>query len=272
MFGRLLKHEWRSNAATLWILSACALGASILAAVMLRSLMELRADDNPFAAAGIGMTLMFLILGIFAYYAAVQIILLVRFYKNKFTDEGYLTFTLPVNSHQIFLSSLLNMFFWTLISTLVLILCLIIMVAIGVDPSEMSPSDPSDNAFDAMISNLPPAWLILIQILFGFLSGLITPMTCLTVGATVAKKHKILAAFGIYYVISMIASTVESIISVAFSQDFLDAGMSGTLDIMNQMSEYTTRVSIVGLLVQVVMATGCYFLSTYLMKRKLNLN
>lgn len=269
MFGRLLKHEWRSNAVTLWILSACALGASVLAAVMLRYLMQLREDANAFAAAGLGMGLMFLIFGIIAYSVAVQIILLVRFYKNKFTDEGYLTFTLPVNSHQIFLSSLLNMFLWTLISTLVMILCILIMLVFGMDIEELLASYPADEIIDAVSLGTPPPALILVQGILGVLSGLIIPMTCLTIGATVAKKHKILAAFGIYYAISMITNTVESIISVALSVDYLSTDI---LDTAEQMTEYTTRVSIVNLLVQLIIATGCYFLSTYLMKRKLNLN
>ena len=40
--------------------------------------------------------------------AASLFFMIYRFYKRCFTDEGYLTFTLPVTNHQILLSSIIN--------------------------------------------------------------------------------------------------------------------------------------------------------------------
>lgn len=46
------------------------------------------------------------------------VIMVYRFYKNLMTDEGYLTFTLPVSTHAILLSKLLTAVIWSVATAL----------------------------------------------------------------------------------------------------------------------------------------------------------
>jgi hypothetical protein len=132
MFTKLLKHEWKSTGKLLGILSLGALGIGVLAAVVLRLLVtygEAAWDSDSVLVLVIpmlGMMLFFMFLGLVVYSVGTMIYLLIRFYKNKFTDEGYLTFTLPVNSRQIFLSSAVYILVWQVISGLV------VAVAVGI--------------------------------------------------------------------------------------------------------------------------------------------
>ena len=263
MFAKLLKHEWKSSSRILGILSLAALGVGILGAVLLRIIttMELRPDASDALMMVLSIALFFLFLTLIAYVAATEIILLYRFYKSKFTDEGYLTFTLPVSSHQIFLSSFLNIAAWMLISLLVTIFSICLIILAGIDWSQVGSSVTSDiEYFYSDIYSVESAAEILLNILsrvVSFFSGIVTPMACLTAGAVIAKKHKILMAFGLGYGVSMVSGMVSGVLS-ALS--------------MLSVQEYSlTFTYLVEIGTQLILAVGGYFLSTYLMSKKLNL-
>ena len=139
MFSRLLKHDWKANSGLLGLLSLAAAGIGVLATVVLRILVktagslwwELENGLGPVLVVALGMFLFFSVVALSVYAIAVQVILLYRFYKNKYTDEGYLTFTLPVKPTQIFWSSFLNMLFWLVISVLVVFGVVFLAVLFG---------------------------------------------------------------------------------------------------------------------------------------------
>lgn len=271
MFAKLLKYEWRSNTATFGILSLCALGVSLFGGILLRLCMEYGEESALWAGAGLITGVVFSVLALVGYCVAVEIILLVRFYKNKFTDEGYLTFTLPVSSHQIFLSSALNMLIWSLISLAVLVVSIVLLLV----PSQLY--QPVGGAVllwaqlqDAFLGIEPFGEEMLLSILQWVISlvySIVLMLTCLTIGSVIAKKHKILAAFGIYYGISMLMGIFQSILTAAVLisvGDVLQSGMEST-----DIGWQTTIITIV---VQLVVTVAGYFTSTYLMKRELNLS
>ncbi len=267
MFAKLLKYEWRSNAATLSILGAAALGVSLLGGFLLRILIHQGQELTSLAELGMGISLFFVFLSLFAYVIAVEILLLVRFYKHKFTDEGYLTFTLPANSHQIFLSALVNMLLWMLIAYVVLfvgVLAIVLIAAYGLDFSDVEIF--AEQFFSSFDFALPNGYQIItfLNMIVGLIYGCVLPMTCLTLGASLAKKHKILTAFGIYYGFNVLINTVESTLSIASS---LDTFMSSS-----EMTAVTMGVSVFSLILRLAIVAGGYVLSTYLMKRQLNLS
>lgn len=266
MFAKLLKYEWRSNAATLWILSACALGVSVLGGVLI-NLGSIYGERMPLQAivaifGSFGMSL----LALFGYVAAVWIILLVRFYKSRFTDEGYLTFTLPVNAHQVFLSSALNMLIWSVISMVVFGVCVVVLLLIS---QLWEPVSDLVNLLSQVLAEMEEilgiAPLYILNYLLNLISSIVLMLTCLTVGSVIAKKHKILAAFGVYYGISMIVSFVTGMGSVVVMSSPPSLGAEVTLDGMYDALAYFQMV------VSLALTLGGYFISTYLMKRELNL-
>ncbi|HCM14004.1 MAG TPA: ABC transporter permease, partial [Lachnospiraceae bacterium] len=64
------------------------------------------------------------VLSLIAIVVVTFVILVVRFYKNLTSEEGYLMFTLPVKSNQLVNSKLLIAMFWTVLSILAVILSL----------------------------------------------------------------------------------------------------------------------------------------------------
>lgn len=271
MFAKLLKYEWRASRGILGALSLAALGVGVLGAVVLWVLinnfenMEHSPANEQLTAilpAVLGILLMFLIFALFAYALGSGLLLLHRFYKNKFTDEGYLTFTLPVTAKQIFLASFLNMALWMLIIGLVVGIAVTIMVAGGVVSTgyldRMDFLDIREGITIYRESSFSAGDVVLgmLNAVLSFVYTLVMAMTCVTIGAVAAKKHKLLAAFGIYYGISALNGIIQTALSV-----LLALGNN-----VEMTGYYLTEIG-----AQTLLIMGGFFLSTYLMEKKLNL-
>ena len=273
MFSKLLKHDFKANAGLLSLLAGCALGVGCVAAVILRLLTthweKLMAQDS-FVLLLIPafLFLLFAYLAIVFYSAASQYILLFRFYKSRFTDEGYLMFTLPVKTSHIFLSGAVNLLIWSLISLIVV--CASLAIAIGLGPVWTPEaleevrwvfSDMQLGAADA----IPPGYVFctILYALSAVVYAVITPLSAVVLGATVAKKHKVLAIIGVMIGLSMVTSTVTGIIS-GISQ-FLIITSAKNMFLYMKLTPLLSGIFLLG------MSVGGYFLSVYLMKRRLNL-
>lgn len=286
MFSRLLKHEWKASAGILGILSLAVLGMGIADTVVLRLLlahsekMELlsRAATafEVMATVAMSMFLFFSVVAISLYVIAVQFILLYRFYKNKFTDEGYLTFTLPVKTTHIFWSSFLNMLLWLLISVAVVVLIVFMVVLFGTAESGLIHKDIF-TVFEQIIYFFVEAdWNIILKetggaaylvimgltVLVSPLYALSVPMCCITIGAVLAKKHKILASFGVYYGVNFVVGIITSVASLLPTLLFLSS---------ESMVAYNTATAAIQLVITTALTLGSYFLTIHLMKHKLNL-
>ena len=130
-----------------------------------------------------------------------------RFYKSRFTDEGYLTFTLPVNTHENLLASMANsaigmvIIFFVICGSLVLWL-MIDLPGMGAFLGEVWEKFPELWAsLKHAWSTIPwkYVWMFLLNIVTGSVCELVVLMLSVTIGSILAKKHKILAAVGIYY-------------------------------------------------------------------------
>lgn len=273
MFAKLLKHEWKATSGMLGILSLAALGVGALLTALIRFAESAPADIPELVWAPVGTLIGGGFLAIVAYAMGTQIVLLMRFYKNKFSDEGYLTFTLPVTTHQILLSSLLNYLIWTVISTLVVVAAFAMVILVGTAPKGSFINREVLNgisfAFKVMSQEEGVNGFLLttlISTLVSSLSSLMLVHAAIAMGAVIAKKHKILAAFGCYYGFSMILGTVSSVLMVGL-------GLMGTVFVTTQASIFSgmNTVMLIQMVLYLVVAVAGYILSHYLMKNKLNL-
>ena len=268
MFAKLLKYEWKANVRLLTLLSACALGLGCVSAVILR-LLTTNLDILMVKDEGILFiipAILFLFtayIGIILYATGTNIILLLRFYKSRFTDEGYLTFTLPVKTSHIFLSGALNNLIWNVIAIIVVLSSLAIAVGLGPEWSA-SAVEEIDMSFDVLFNAFTPGYAVSIAFCFIAMAlyALLAPMIAIVLGATAAKKHKVLAIIGIMIGLSAATSTANGFISGIL--------MIATFTSDNTLL-FTTLTPLLQSIVPLFVAVGGYFLSIRLMKRKLNL-
>lgn len=260
MFAKLLKHEMKATAPTMGLLSLAAIGIGAVGGFMMRYLVNRIENRNFDDVDGIFVLLyVFVFLALMAYALGSEIFLNYQFYKRKFTDEGYLTFTLPAHSWQIFLSSMVNIMIWSLVIGIVMFLAIGSIFAIGIVGTPLAEEFTiPDYAFEEIrdvFREFSPA--LISYSISQFISSIVVMMTCITLGSILAKRHKILAAIGVYYAWSLIIGMIStqlmgSILYVSSELDF-------------------TRVYTIETAIQIAVAMGGFLLSIWLMDRKLNL-
>lgn len=202
------------------------------------------------------------------------VVAVVRFYKNMYSAEGYLTFTLPVNNAQHIFVKLLTALCCQAICLLTVIVAA--LIALSGEPLKefMLVLTAGISEFYEEIGALSFIAFVFDIIVIALLSAagnMLLYYACITVGQT-AKKNRILMAVGayfIYYVATQVISTVLVMI-------FTVLGMSGALDgIVMWLDDHmiltmhlTMGVSIV---IYAAMAVAFWFVTQSIMTKKLNL-
>ncbi len=282
MFSRLMKYEWRANSRLFGILSLAVCGVGLAATLVLRLLVS----GTPFPdeydsvfgylfVAAMCVFLFFCAIAVCVYVLAIQFLSLYRFHKNKFTDEGYLTFTLPVTATQIFWSSFLSMLLWLVISAVVAVAVVAVVILFGTARGELVNTELLRELSETipflirdlqplLTQELTPVYLIAqgLSVAITPFYALIIPMACITVGAMLAKKHKILAAFGIYYAVNFVFGIVSSLVNILPMLILMNGDDSTVYYVVNAFLELGLKAAL---------TVGAYFLTVHLMKHRLNL-
>lgn len=282
MFKKLLKYDFRSISGYWWIIAASTLGASLIGAIALRIAITNITDPRYELITTLTMLVGFIsIVAVGASMAVTSILVYYRTYKNFFTDEGYLTFTLPVTRREHLLSKTINSLIWSAAHVLLLCVCAVIYLLI------VPPSDTviSLVAFEKIASDLASFFdstgffapvFILEAILASVISGIFGIVLinfCITVGAVVAKKHKLLASIGVYYLVNMILSLV---VQVFFTIGFI-LSLEGFSYVMNSlesdiaMNAILAILFMIGILMMAAVTVAFYLFTVEKLERKLNL-
>ncbi|MBQ3041136.1 MAG: hypothetical protein IJD42_06015 [Clostridia bacterium] len=144
----------------------------------------------------------------------IMVLLAVNFYKTLITDEGYLTFTLPVAPSQILLSKIVNAIIWNAI--------IMALFALGTAMLVIPSVTINENGLLAVMLSLEgynKMNLVLFIVLaiessfFSVIAYQIFYFFAIFLGGIVAKKRKLLASAGIivgghvaYYILQQILS------------------------------------------------------------------
>lgn len=273
MLKKLLKHEWRG----LWKIPLLLLGILLLGTLALGFSFALPIWDEDWFGFGFSLVATFLV-----YYALVigvpmgiNIYLVVRYYKSMFTDEGYLTHTLPATTHQLLLSKSIVMGAWNVISTLALggsvfiILSMLYVFQIQKEVSLTELFEEFGRLFRMMIEDGG------FQDLGGFaISAIILTlagMVCNTmklIGAIslgqLLRRHRILGAIGAYFGFNIITGIAEFIITIPY------AVFAGT-GYMEGLYDFDSRLYLINAVLYVAVGVGLYFMSEYLTRKQLEL-
>ena len=283
MLRKLLKYDLKSVGRIWWIVAVSVLGLATFGSLLLRVTVELIANDGPVLLYIFGSLISYIcIIVLFSSSFVTLFLTHFRFYKNFFTDEGYLTFTLPVSRRQLLLSKTINTLIWTSAHGVLLFVCFLIYMTI-VPPGEgwliINPMllwDMGEGIVE--LWKHIGAWLIvygleLLLILFTsslFSIGLV--QFCITIGAVIAKRVKLLAGIGVYYAVNMILSFAFSF-ALIFGVSTMGEGLVGLLNDLTIIGRQAA-VALILLIVAVItsaLAAILHFSTLGSLERKLNL-
>ena len=212
MLKKLLKYDFKSVYKYWWIAAATSVALSVLGGFCLTVIRDANSFDDsviePPAALSISSSLLFAlsIIGLCAFSITSFILIYVRYYKNFFTDEGYLTFTLPVKRTQLLNSKLILSGVTNLVTFFAITIDIVIMVCIGYADKIFTKEflDSVEYIFRELWGLLK--WYLPLYILEGFalivlsivFSALFT-FACITFASMITKRAKLITAIGIYY-------------------------------------------------------------------------
>lgn len=269
MLKKLFVHEWKDTWRLVGLMNMIVLGLTLIGTFFLNNETWNAADKNEFIAVTIVVYMMFFIASIAALSMVVTFYFYIRFYRNLYTDQGYLMHTLPVTSHQLIWSKTFVAAIWMVISTIVMITSIfsLVFAAIpGVDRKDfwLELKDVFTMAdFDGRVYIV-----ILLYILLMVVSQLMSVFmgyASISIGQTF-KKQKVLGAIGVYIGIYMLIQTISSYLSM-FVTMAVDPYSMSTMDEMSFMITFLVILFIV----MSALAAGFYFVTHYIMKNKLNL-
>lgn len=219
-------------------------------------------------------SVLMLVISCIALFILATAISIVRFYKNMYSAEGYLTFTLPVTNRQ-------HIFVKLLVATLCKFSCLLAVLLgaliafagqnfwqnLGNFFLNIGELYQLCGVFNGIVYTVE----LLLIFLFSSLSATLLYYACITVGQT-AKKNRILmavAAYFVYYIITQIIGTVLTVIVTVISMsDALMQAFSWILD----YPRFAAHMGLfIATLISAAIALLFWFITEYIMTKKLNL-
>ena len=130
MLGKLIKHEFKETSKLMLPLYLVLVVITILGRIVAQSIMiSGNADSSTIMAIFNILSVFVYVVGLIVISIASYIYLIMRFYKNLFSNEGYLMHTLPVTSWQLLISKLVTAFIWFISETILIFLSIFCIFA-----------------------------------------------------------------------------------------------------------------------------------------------
>lgn len=260
MLKKLFKHDFRALSRTLFPLQIGILGGGLVATLL--SALSIRLSESSWAGAhgsnllkgllmAVTVTSAVLIgVAIMASLIVTLIFICYHFYRSFLSDEGYLTFTLPVKTSDLLWSKLFAGMLWVLINGVVVMVALMIFAVFGTTTNTLINMEVL-NAFRTFFTELLPqaaqyvsmplmiVETVVISIL-ALAAQLLQVYFAIIVGGQVAKKHRILAAIGMYLLINMGVGIISSVFMSLVT--FGEGAMSLALNSAQEVGTFMTTI------------------------------
>lgn len=261
MFAKLLKQEWRGSRKVIGVLCAVILISGVIIGTTALAMTKWGSLGDSDVAATLALLLvMACVIAVALSCAASIVYVLCRFYRSRFTEEGYLTYTLPVSNHSLMLSSILMSaaeMLLVLVAAAVAVMVAFGIFALALPWQEVGPDtwnafrETAACVFRSLGENAGVLGQAIAFVVLMGLSKLMELMLAVTLGGMAAKKHPVLMAVLVYYGLEFVRLLV----------------MVTMVTKVMRMEPVLAATNVVSLVVII----GGYFLIYWLTDKKLNL-
>ena len=276
MLGKLIKQEWLST----WKIPTVLIGVVFAAATIFGlfcaspvwDLVDWWGADVILSA-----TILLFYGAIMCCAVGTSIYLAVRYYRSMYSNEGYLTHTLPVTSNQLLLSKMINFSIWELLSIICVMFNIMLFVAfialreVGYRSLFESFRDVFADIQAILNSEYTTGWelfmvLTIILILVGTVSKSLLYMGSVNIGQLWAR-HRVAGAILVYAGVTVAVQIVTQAAMIIFMTSADQLGMLQN----DYVFSFLNQVMVVSLLLQVVIGAVMYVVSLLILKKKVNL-
>lgn len=271
MVKKLFKHEFLSLLRLMLPVECAVLGAGILV-----KLMTLFETENFIFEAILVFAFLIMVVAVSAGNVAAVIFGVIRFYKNLFSTEGYLSFTLPVTPAQHIIVKAVTITVFEIIAGIVAVIsfCIATSGEFLVEIFKLIYF-----LIEEAFVKLNPLHIslfiveLIIALVVSVFSKYLLFYSCITIGQ-IASKYKILAAVGVYAAYSMISgfiSTVFNIVVAGMSIAFEDFSVKigNFIEVHPYFCMHTVFLG--AIIIGAIIASIFFLISNTIIKKKLNL-
>ena len=275
MLKKLLRYDFKSVLRYWWIAAVSTLGLALIGGWSI-SVFENQKELPEMLYIVATLAAIIAVLGGVAFSILTVILLFSRFYKNFFTDEGYLTFTLPVKRSSLLNSKLITSVSMVLLTGFVVVVDVLIALCIAYYEAIFIAEFWED--LGKAISDYFETYGVyaVISILEFIASSILTVVIsvlfascCITIASIIAKKAKVITAIAIYYVSNSVVTFGLTMYNLFAMETLL-----GWIDSVPRYYENPTTalVSLCTLLFKGIFCVVLYAFQYWMLDKKLNLS
>ena len=200
----------------------------------------------------------------------------IRFYKNMFSDEGYLTKTLPITNGMHLLSKTIAGSIWAMVNMCFVYLCSYVVIWTPYIKSVVDENKDDilhEFGFVGKYAGLSFSTVLLILLLFscfGAISSIIMIYASVALGQ-LFSSHRVLGAVVSYFVISTLISVLSVVAMALLGSETRLIVTSGSLEDEFNLVSYMIEIMKISAGLMIITSVILYVATHCIMNKKINL-
>lgn len=268
MVKKLYKHEFLAWLRVIWIVWSITLVSAGFNRVI-----QLFENDSVYYSILIGSSTFLYVVGLLCCLAFSLIFGVVRFYRNFFTGEGYLTFTLPATKAQLLWVKISTAVCFSILSAVVCMASGCIVMAGEVFEEVCKAVAYLSKGFTAEEVAHVIGWALelLLLLLAAEISNHLFYYACICIGQ-LFRKNRVLAAVGVYFGFYVVAQILSTIGMVVFTMLTAAGALDGVMDWIVENPEIFIHSFLGGFTALAALTDLVYWwICHHIIRKKLNL-
>lgn len=265
MLGKLIKYDLKSSAKLFLLIHGIFLVFCVIFRFFYMDKIVLSIDNEMLILSlTLFITLFSLLVSALMFFTLLQIAF--RYYRNLFSREGYLSWTLPVSGIQHLWAKLISGYILLVADTLIIAGGILFLVTgENITSAYSLIADEATAALGMSLSRF--SLLLLIFYLISCVFSVIMIYFCITVGQ-LFPGHRVLCAIAAYFITSTVTQAAVLILM------FVLGYFPGTTSLTGKdfsFTHYITEIYIFTGIISFIISAAMYIVTHYIMKKKINL-
>ena len=278
MLGKLFKYEFKNTAKVMLTIYGLFIVTTLMGAAGFAGIASGSGEDSaPLVIRLLIYSSVFLyVLSLFALFVVTYIYVCIHFYKTMYSDQGYLTHTLPVKPLALFNVKLATSWVWLMGSILLFCISLFVIMFAAFGRELLSPPVVIDygtlRAEFVSVMGMSMGQFILLMVFmmaFSCIGYLLIVYTCISIGQ-LFNQHKLVWAFVTGIVLYFIEQVTGSLVLLVTGGSFFSNTMHN--DIVTFSDIFTSTPFIASYTLSILFAIAYYVICVVIQKRHLNLD
>ncbi|HJA92266.1 MAG TPA: ABC transporter permease [Candidatus Eisenbergiella merdipullorum] len=277
MLSRLIRHEWKETWRIPAISCIVILALTLVCFICFRR-MQPPADASAINAGAFVIMMLYCLL-VSCIGIVMTIFIAIRFYRNLYTEEGYLMHTLPVTPRQLVVSKMLVAVLWMFVLSLLTLWAICCILLFGVPAMvnvDMTIVGQFLRQYFPQIFGMGPVAFLLFYVVLSLVSsfsGVLLVYAAISLGQ-LFSRHKVMASILCYIGFSMLIQTVTTLLMtpsltrLVLTEDLVET----TTGIPAYFGSYMREILLLSMAGSAICAVISYILTEYIMSRQLNLD